>query len=195
MTSRLAAIVAAGKPAVLIAAAALAVGLTACETATPYQPLAKGTHVSGGFSDQRLDADHYRITFSGNDVTSRSVVENDLLYRAADLTVKAGYDWFETVDHHTDTKTSAYTTGFGPGYGPWGYGAFDPYWSFWGPGYGFRHGWGGPFWGSSFDTETVQRFSATAEIQMGHGPKPKSPRAFDAHEVMTNLGPHLVLPK
>jgi hypothetical protein len=182
------------RTAALIAAVGLAAGLSACETATPYQPLASGSRVYGGFSDQRLDTDHYRVTFAGNSVTSRATVENYLLYRAADLTVKAGYDWFQTDDHHTDKQQSTYTTG----YGPWGYGAFDPYWNVWGPRYGpyGRRGfWGGPYWDPSFETETIQRFQASADIVMGHGPKPSSAQAFNAHEVLTNLGPHIVMPK
>ena len=180
------------KTAALIAAVGLAGGLAACETATPYQPLG-ATATTGGYSDQRLDADHYRVTFAGNSVTSRSTVENYLLYRAADVTVKNGFDWFETVDHHTDKQQSTYNDSFGD----YGYGGFDPYWNVWGGGYG-DDGFGfmgGPYWDPSFDTETIQRFRATADIIMGHGPKPASPQAFDAHEVLANLGPHIVVPK
>ena len=67
---------------------------------------------------------------------------------------------------------------------------------FHGGGYGWR-GWD-PFWGDPFwnDTyQTVDKFEANAEIIMHHGPKPEGERrAFDAHEVMTNLGPKIVRP-
>ncbi len=86
----------------LIVAIGLAMALSACETQTPYQPLAKGSAVAGGFSDQRLDGDHFRVTFEGNSLTSRETVETYLLYRAAELTVAQGFDWFEMVDRHTD---------------------------------------------------------------------------------------------
>jgi hypothetical protein len=178
------------KTAALLAALALAAGLAACESATPYQPLEKGSKVYGGFADQRLDADHYRVTFRGNSVTSRSTVENYLLYRAAQVTVQAGYDWFSTVDHHTDVQTSTYVDSPGP----YGYGGFDPYWDVYGPGYGWRGFWGGPYWDPSFDVQTVQKFDATADIVMGHGAKPPGPRAFNAREVLTNLGPHIKEP-
>jgi hypothetical protein len=174
----------------VLVAAAIAASLAACETATPYQPLAKGSKVYGGFTDQRLDADHFRVTFRGNSLTSRSTVENYLLYRAAELTVQSGADWFETVDHHTDTRQRTYVDSFGP----WGYGGFDPYWTVWGPGFGRRGFWGGPYWDPSFDVETVQRFDATADISVGHGPKPTSPRAFNAREVLANLGPRIKRP-
>ena len=182
--------------AILGALALLGLGLTACETATPYQPLQHGSQVSGGFSDQRIDADHYRVTFKGNDLTSRQTVESYLLYRAAELTVAQGYDWFETIDRHTDRDRRTYVDPdpfYGPGY-RWGY--FRPYWSFYGRGYGWRT-WG-PFWGDPFfgdTTQTVEQFEASAEIAMSHGPKPQGdPKALDAREVMTNLGPKIQRP-
>jgi hypothetical protein len=180
---------------VLAAAIGLALGLSACETATPYQPLAKGTATSGGFTDQRLDNNHYRVTFTGNTVTSRETVETYLLYRAAQVTVESGYDWFETVDRHTARDQTTYLTPdpfYGPGYA-WGY--WRPSWRYYG-GYGGGYGWGawGPY-GGGVQVQTVQSFQATAEIVMRHGQKPDSdPRALDARAVMTNLGPKIVMP-
>jgi hypothetical protein len=75
-----------------IAAIGLVVGLSACETATPYQPLQQHSEVSGGFTDQRLDQNHARVTFQGNTVTSRETVETYLLYRAAEVTISQGFD-------------------------------------------------------------------------------------------------------
>lgn len=62
------------------AAILLAIGLASCETATPYQPLRPGSGASGGFTNQRLDANHFRVTFRGNALTSRETVETYLLY-------------------------------------------------------------------------------------------------------------------
>ena len=184
------------KLAVVAAAVGLAVGLAGCETATPYQPLAQGTTTSGGFTDQRLDDNHYRVTFEGNTMTSRETVETYLLYRAAEVTVNSGFDWFQAVDKHTqrDTQTS-YIDTWGPG--PYGY--WRPYWRRWG-----AYGWGGwgPFWGpygpygGPADVDTVQKFQASADIAMAHGAKPAdNPRAMDAREVMNNLGPKIQRPK
>ena len=175
--------------AAAIVAIGLAMGLAGCETATPYQPLRPGTEQAGGFTDQRLDANHYRVTFQGNTLTSRATVDNYLLYRAAELTVNSGYDWFQPVSQHTDRDKQTYVEPWGPG--PYGY--WRPYWRGWG-GWG---GWGpwGPDWGPGY-VETTQKFQATAEIEMGHGPKPAGdPRAMDAREVLANLGPHIVRPK
>ncbi|MEO8925579.1 MAG: hypothetical protein ABI306_00310 [Caulobacteraceae bacterium] len=186
------------KTAAVIAALALVGGLAACETATPYQPLEKGTAASGGFTDQRLDGDHFRVTFQGNSLTSRETVETYLLYRAAELTVAQGFDWFETADRHTERDSRTYIDPdpfYGPGYA---FGYWRPYWSYWGPGYGWG-GFGpfgaGPFWGGGATVQTVRKFRAAAEIVMGHGPKPAADaRAFDARAVIANLGPKIQRP-
>jgi hypothetical protein len=176
-------------------ALALALGLSACETATPYQPLAQGSKVSGGFSDQKLEANRFRVTFAGNTLTGRQTVEDYLLYRAAELTIAQGYDWFTAVDRHTSTDKHTYVEPIGP------YGGWRPYWRWYG-GYGSRHWrgwdpwWGDPFWADSVDVQQVEKFEASAEILLGKGPKPEGdPKAFDARAVMTNLGPKIVRPK
>jgi len=186
------------KTAAVVAALILAGGLAACETATPYQPLQKGTAVSGGFTDQRLDNDHFRVTFQGNTLTSRETVETYLLYRAAELTVAQGFDWFETVDRHTERDKRTYVDPdpfYGPGYA---FGYWRPSWSYYGPGFGWRRWgpfWGDPFWADSVQIQTVQKFQATSEIVMRHGPKPQGEaRAFDARAVIANLGPTIQRP-
>jgi hypothetical protein len=172
------------RTAAVIAAISLGVALAGCETATPYQPLVTGGDSSGGFTDQRLDADHFRVTFQGNDSTSRERVETYMLYRAAELTVNAGNDWFETAERHTDRDKRVYWDDYGGG----PYGFWRPSWRYWG-GYGWG-GWGG--WGGY--TTTYQKFQASVEIVMGRGPKPDA-RALNAREVMTNVGPKIELPK
>jgi hypothetical protein len=183
-----------GRTALLLAALmAAALSLAACETATPYQPLAAGNAVSGGFTDQKLDDTHMRVSFQGNDATSREQVETYLLYRAAEVTVDQGFDWFEMVQRHTHNTGETYVT---PNFvGPWG-GYWAPYWAYdRGLGWGYWDPyWGGPFLGG-YDVERIDRYKATAEIVMGHGPKPAdNPRAFDARQVMANLGPKIVRP-
>jgi hypothetical protein len=186
------------KTIAFVAALALAGGLAACETATPYQPLEKGSAVSGGFTDQKLDANHFRVTFQGNNLTSRETVETYLLYRAAELTVAQGYDWFETVDRHTQRDRRTYVDPdpfYGPGYA-WGY--WRPNWRYYGGGFGWRSWgpfWGDPFWADNTQIQTVQKFEASAEIVMRHGPKPEGDaRAFEARAVIANLGPKIERP-
>ena len=172
----------------IVVAATLALGLAACETApTPYQPLSSANAISGGFTDQRLDETHFRVTFRGNDLTSREQVETYLLYRAAELTVSQGYDWFEMVDRSTENRGAAFV----PAYGYW-----SPYWRFHGGwGWGAWDPYGGGPWGGDYDVERIDEYEAIAEIAVGHGPKPEHDvRAFDARSVMANLGPKLARP-
>jgi hypothetical protein len=179
-----------------LAVVALAGGLAACETATPYQQLNPNDASAGGYRDARLDATHARVTFSGNSVTSRETVERYLLYRAAELTTAQGFDWFEEVQRATDKTTDVFVDPF---YGSWGYGyGWRPSWRFRRPGYGggwatWGPGWGYDPWGPTY-VSTFNRYEASAEIAMGRGPKPDA-RALDAREVMTNLGPGILRPK
>ena len=110
----------------------LAALLTACATATPYQPNVPGQQATGGFTDQRLESDRYRVTFAGNSLTSRETVEGYLLFRAAELTVQQGFDWFSIVDRNTDRKSYTYVDPdplYSPWYGP-GYGYWRPSWRY-----------------------------------------------------------------
>src|SRR5581483_12246010 len=170
-----------------ILATAAAVGviglaLTACETATPYQPANPSAAQSGGYGELRLEPDRWRVTFQGNGLTSRETVETYLLYRAAELTLAQGFDWFEAADRSTDKHVETYADP-DPFYGPgWGWG-WRPSWRYYGSGYGWRGwepDWGGPF----FDVQTVERYPAQVEIVMHHGAKPDGDRhAYDAHAV------------
>jgi hypothetical protein len=191
------------KGAALASALMAITGLTACATATPYQPRSPGAQASGGFSDLRLEQDRYRVSFAGNSLTSRETVERYLLYRAAELTSQQGYDWFETADRRTDrtARTTVETDPFmrpGFGYGA-GYGSWRPSWRYYGPRYGGWRAWD-PYWGDPFFTNraevrTVQKFEATAEIVLHKGPKPAGdPRAYDAREIMTSLGQDIQRP-
>jgi len=186
------------KAAALAVALVATAGLSACATATPYQPNVRGQAVSGGFSETRLEADRFRVNFSGNSLTSRETVERYLLYRAAELTVAQGGDWFSLVERQTDRKARTYVEP-DPFAGPYGrYSYWRPYWRYYGPRWGWR-AWdpwyGDPFWADRVDVRTVERFEASAEILIGRGAKPQNdPRAFDAREVMANLGPAIVRP-
>jgi hypothetical protein len=171
----------------LAAAAAVALaGLAACETATPYQALNPAHAEAGGYAEQRLNPDRWEVSFHGNSLTSRETVEQYLLYRAAELTVAQGYDWFLTDDRQTDRQTH---TQIDPLYGPgFGYG--------WRPAWRFRgaYGWGGWGYGAPVDVRQYSRFEVSAEIVMGKGSRPGDSRALNAHEVLTNLGPHIKRP-
>jgi hypothetical protein len=184
------------------AALVLAIGLSACETATPYQPNIPGQATSGGYSEVRLEPERWRITFTGNSMTSRETVEGYLLFRAAELTLQNGDNWFAMVDRNTDRSVRTYVEPdpfYSPWYGP-GFGYWRPYWRYRTYGY---HGWrtwdpfwGDPFWAYGVDVHTVQSFEASAEIMTHKGAKPAGdPRAFDAQAVVANLGPRIQYPE
>jgi len=170
-----------------------ALALVACATATPYQPLGtKGA--KGGYSDQKIEANRYRVTFAGNSYTSRSRVENYLLYRAAELTIASGYDGFTIVQRDTERNVETRVSpGLGGPYGWW-----QPSWRYYGGGFGWRS-WdpwfGDPFWADSIDVSTIDRYEATAEIVMTRGQGSSDPRNFDARQVIANLGPTIELPR
>ena len=181
-------------------AIALAVPLTGCTTATPYQPDIGGQRVAGGYSEQALSEGRYNVTFSGNSLTSRDRVECYLLYRAAELTLRDGYDWFIIVDRLTERDVRTYVDP-DPFYDPW----YGPGYSYWRPHWRYRHGggwrvwhpeWGSPFWSDSIDLRTIESFEAHAEIVMRRGPVPAGEeRAFDARRVIADLGPTIERPE
>jgi hypothetical protein len=173
----------------LLAPVAVALALAACATATPYQPL-RGS--SGGFSEQRIEQNRYRVSFTGNSYTSRQRVENYLLYRAAELTLANGYDTFTIVRRDTERDVDVRTS---PGWG-----SYSPYWRpswrYYGRPYGWRH-WdpwfGDPFWADRVDIRTVTSYEAMAEIIMGRGGT--GPQTFNARAVIANLQPTIVIPR
>ena len=182
----------------VIPIAGLALALGGCSSmSTPYQPVSASNPVSGGYSEMRLAKDRYRVTFSGNDLTSRDKVEGYLLYRAAELTLQEGYDWFSIIEreteHHVDRRMEP-----DPFYHPWYGGAYiywQPYWRYYARPYGWRTWypyWGDPFWAAGVDTRTIERFEATAKIMMHSGAMPvEDNKAFDARDVLSKLGPEI----
>lgn len=178
--------------AAVLAAALGTVG--ACATATPYQPNVRGQAVSGGYSDYRVGENRYRVSFAGNNLTSRDTVERYLLYRAAELTVQSGHDWFLMADRQTDRTTRTYVEPDPT----WRYGYWRPYWRYYGRGWGWRTWdpfWGDPFWADRVDVRTVEKYEAMAEIVMYRGAPPSTEvRAFNARDVIANLEPTIVRP-
>ena len=164
------------KTLALVATAGLT--LAACATATPYQP-AGFNGQRNGYAEQRLESNRFRVSFSGNSLTSREQVEMSLLLRSAEVAAENGYD---------STPDPFYDRFYGPRFGPY----WSPSWRFYRRGY-----WSpwGPTWGNDFDVRQVDRYEANAEIILGRGPKPAGdPNAFDAREVIQNLGPRVTRP-
>ena len=168
----------------LITLTSLAV-LAGCATPTPYQA-AEGSQP--GFTETRIEANRYRISFEGNSLTDRETVETYLLYRAAELTVESGYDYFTVVSRATDEDTRVMTSGIGRS----PYAGFSVNYTYFHPRWGW-HGWRDPFWDDVSYREST-RYEASAEIYFGRGTKPDDPSAFYARDVMSNLGNQIVRP-
>ena len=187
------------------AAIALAAGLAACATATPYQPAVRTAQgPQNGFYEMPLEGNRWRVGFAGNTVTSRQQVEDALLLRAAELTLQRGFDHFVAVNRATERDVSyrssgPYSSRMGFGYSRFGgYPYWSPYWRYSRPGFGWRH-WDpfyDPFWDRDIELREIDKYEASAEIVMGRGPAPANdPRAFDARQVYANLSPRVPRPQ
>lgn len=147
----------------------LVLALAGCATLTPYQPLKDGY----GYSEQRLEADRYRVTVAGSSKTPRQTVENYLLYRAAELTLAAKRDYFVVRDQSTTAEADSGGPGVSLGIGGFGGGGSS------GVGMGVGVGTGG---GAKLAYKTQ------AEIVMKSGAKPEGDAtAFDARQIQLNL--------
>jgi hypothetical protein len=181
----------------IAAPAILALMLAGCASPAPYAPRAPGQ--ATGYTDQEITANRYRITFTGNSVTSRQTVEDYLLLRAAEVSLAAGADHFVFDTRHTQANRRVavfenpfgydgfYGPGFyGPGFGP---GFYRP--GLGGPGYwSFRPRWGYGAFGPPADVVVTTNYSAYAEIVLLQPDQvAKEPRAVDARQVVAHLGP------
>lgn len=75
---------------------------------TGYQSSAG--HLAGGYSDHQIDTNTFRVSFRGNGFTSEDEVQDYLLRRCAEVTRKAGFDYFEIIDGGSAVDTSYIVT-------------------------------------------------------------------------------------
>lgn len=150
---------------------------TACATPTAYQPADDDAY---GYADQPLEEQRYRVRFAGNRWTPREKVEDYLLYRAAQITVRSGHDYFVIEERDTDRLTRYFAAG------PIGV-------------YNYQdRGWFSPFDGTitRFLADPVDYYTAIATISVHSGAKPAGGEsAFAAREVIERLKPQIVLPQ
>ena len=175
-----------------VAAAALAVTvLAACETGPVYKPRAPGERV--GYTDLQLTPTRYRVTFAGNSSTRREAVENNLLRRAAEVTLSAGYTHFAFDSRDTTARTLYRETFSDPFFADPFYGPRAFYWSSWPYGYPYGpYGFGRPFgYGYGYgDLRPITSFSAYAEIvTLNPEQAASNPRAIDAQSLLQRLPP------
>lgn len=154
--------------------------LASCSTTQPslYAPKADGE----GYSDESLGKGLFKVTFEGNEVTSRALTEDYALYRAAQLTLNLGYDHFAVRDKLTERNTTVtrdnYDPFLYPYYGPYRY--RYPYYGYRPPTYRWEY--------TTYKTVlTIEPFSGTVP--------PGAFQAHDAHEVINRLASKIVRPK
>jgi hypothetical protein len=75
----------------VVASACVALALTAC--ATPYGKYG----LLGGFSDARIDENTFSISVDTNGFTSQMTTSMHAIYRAAELSLENGFDYFTIV--------------------------------------------------------------------------------------------------
>lgn len=157
----------------LATALALAVVAGCATPATPYR--AARDAEDQGYREQRIEANRYRVSFTGNSATSREAVENFMLLRTAELTLAQGYDYFVLDD--SDTERQTYYLQSTSAYGP-----LDPFYGCMWPRSGFALSSATP----------ITNYKAQAYVVMFKGGKPPLElKAFDARDVQRSLAPQV----
>lgn len=168
-------------------ACVLALSLQACASGGGYQP--RDADTGSGYSEQRIGGSQWRVEFVGETFESPAAVERYLLYRAAELTVQSGFDWFtpstqverpQDLDDEVTVVAPASPPPASPTWHPtWRRrSAFG--WSDWNPP-GPPNAWP--------QTAEPRPYSAVVYITMGRGVAPAG--VFDARAVMARLGPEV----
>ena len=148
--------------------------LGACATETPYQPSDGGY----GYREQQIEDNRYRVTFAGNPSTPRETVQNYLLYRAAELTVQKGFDYFTMVDQDVERSTRYYSSGYVNDFGYYDFPYRRSYRRFYRPSF------------YSANAYPVSEYAGIADIVMAEGEKPEGDTdAYDALDVLQRLQP------
>jgi hypothetical protein len=171
-----------------IAAACAVLALAACATPTVYAPANPNATGAAqvGFSEYKIENNRYRVTFQGGSGAPQQLVADYALFRAAEITLRDGYDWFQIVDRFGGASGSAssgprISVGAGTSSGSGRYGGYYGGGSSFGIGVGTSFPLGGRGDGRAY--------AHTIEIVEGRGAKPNSPDVYDARGVAAALAP------
>jgi len=151
-----------------IAVSALAL-LGACATSVPYGPATSDS--AKGYSVQPIENNRFRVAYRDN---SMDLARSRALRRAAEVTLENGDEWFLVTTAYSDTGELA---GGGTSVSVGGASSSGGRSSV-----GLGVGIALPLGGSSGPVEHVM------EIITGSGQKPESADAYDANDVLANLG-------
>ena len=154
----------------LILASLAALSVAACATPTVYGPAA--TANGPGYREYRIEPGRYRITFQGGPGAPVQQVQDYALLRAADLAIADGYDWFRVADRFLQGRPdNAPRISLGVG----------------GTDFGRRSAIGVGV-GTGFSLGGGPSVSATLEVVMGKGERPRGGDVYDARALRSNLG-------
>jgi hypothetical protein len=157
----------------LIAAALSGLLLVACASTPTVYRSAEASPTAVGYSEYRLEAGRYRVTFQGGPGAPENQIADYALLRAAELALRDGYDWFRIADR----STTACGVDRGPRFSVGGGSAS----------YGHRSSVGLGV-GTSFNLGPGPAISRSIEVVFGKGPTPRDRDAYDAKEVVKNVG-------
>ena len=140
--------------------------MTSCAPGpTGYWKLGVGDPYTG-YSETQIQKDVFQVSYKCNDATTYDTMKGLLAYRCAEITIQNGYDYFIVIEEK-DITTEDYW-----GMAPGGKRRYDTPW------------------------QTVNAPGATVLIKLKHGKKPEEDvKAFDAHEVLTHIGPKIRQPR
>lgn len=82
-----------------------ALTLSGCFGPSTYHPY----DGNDGYSDTQLNNTLYEVKFYGNDMTSKDATYNMMLYRAAQIALSSGYDYFRVINRRFATQTETFT--------------------------------------------------------------------------------------
>ena len=140
---------------------------------TPYQP--RGFR--GGYSEIKLTSDQYIVSFRGNGYTGSDTVRTYILYRSAEITLSAGYDYFLVIEGEIGSSVSTYTA---PG-------TYQSFTTFTATGTARTSG---TF--TSGQTYFIREHEGTLRIKLfKEGEQPENINLFNALVLKANLDPHI----
>lgn len=157
----------------LIVGALATLLLAACATTPTVYRSAEASPTAVGYSEYKLEAGRYRVTFQGGPGAPQAQIADYALLRAAELAIRDGYDWFRIADR--STSASGYDRGprvsVGGGSASFG-----------------RHSSVGLGVGTSFNLGPGPAFSRSIEVVFGKGATPRETDAYDAREIVKVVG-------
>lgn len=157
----------------LIVAGLAVLSLSACAATPTVYRAALGPQAAVGYSEYRLEAGRYRVTFQGGAGAPEAQVADYALLRAAELALRDGYDWFVVADRSTTVSGRGSGPRLSVGGGSASFG---------------RHSGIGVGLGTSFDLGPGPAYARSIEVVFGKGPAPREREAYDARDIVRVVG-------